>query len=148
MNVLAIDPGGTTGLATWRGGGFKSWQRPFDEALAMCHQIIALEGAVDLVVCEGIAITAATLRKTRNVQDAIEYIGVVRYLSKCYGKEFVIQMPADKGFGTDSKLRHVGWWNGTTGGHANDAARHLLKLLADRREGPVLELLRGLPVLE
>ena len=47
-----------------------------------------------------------------------EYVGPLR---------FVRQTPAQaKSFGTDDKLRRLGWYTPTPGGHANDAARHLL----------------------
>ncbi len=48
-----------------------------------------------------------------------------------------LQTPATgKGFGTDAKLKHLGWYNPTQGGHSNDAARHLLTYLAVRKQDP------------
>src|SRR6185295_16508861 len=59
--------------------------------------------------------------------DALYTIGAIRYLGKKYGFETVGQSPADaKRFSTNDKLKTLGWRSPSTGGHADDAARHLL----------------------
>lgn len=137
MTVLALDPGGTTGWATWDASvGFRSWECDFDVLIARAWEWIttqpdAHEGARH-VVCERYTITAETLRKSRQ-SDALEIIGFMRGLCLIYEIPFSLQTPADaKRFSTDDRLRHVGWY--TRGkGHANDAARHLMLHLVKNR---------------
>jgi hypothetical protein len=58
---------------------------------------------------------------------AIESIGALRYLCLYYGVEFdALQKPSEKGFASAAKLKKMGWYRPSKGGHQNDAARHLL----------------------
>ena len=142
MNVLAVDPGGTTGLAWWRAGQHRAWSEPLEQAMdTVFTEIITRydptafpdKPTFDLVVFEAIVITGQTLKKSRNVQDAIEFIGMARYVCHKWGPPFNTQTPADaKSFATDEKLRALGWW--TPGpDHARDASRHLLLALVRHR---------------
>lgn len=126
--TVAIDPGGTTGMAAW------------DQVE---EELVAAEGSpaevldwlaeeirerrIGLVVCESFTITGGTIKKTRGGPNAaIETIGAIRYLCRVGGVPLVLQSPAEaKGFSTDDKLRRIGWFEGLPG-HARDAARHLL----------------------
>lgn len=129
MNVLAVDPGGTTGLATQRDGKWRAWMAPFEETGEAVQAELA-RGGWDLCVFENFIITAATLKKGRQGSQSLELIGVGRYLCKCYGVPFETQNPSDAmSFSTDKKLKALGWW--TKGpDHANAASRHLLLALA------------------
>lgn len=155
MNVLAVDPGGNTGIAQYVNEEWKAWIEPFDQAQMTVHRLlesgvpkITKEGLhqphFDLVVFESIVITAATLKKSRDVMKSIEFIGVGRYLCKCYGIEFITQTPSEgMSFGTDTKLRAMGWF--TPGpDHANSASKHLLLALVNRRLIDVAALARKL----
>ena len=136
MNVLAVDPGGTTGLATWIGGVHRAWAEPFEAAQVVAHRYLADRGdeKLGLVVFESFTITAQTLRKTRDGAKAIEFIGVARYLTRCFGVEFETQSPADaKSFASDSKLKALGWRCPGPGDHAKDASRLLLLALVRRQ---------------
>jgi len=144
--VLAVDPGGNTGLA-WlldrefgsqvvADGrfGFHAW---FTEAVAKI--------ATPLVaVCEDFIITSATARKTAQ-PDPYRIIGWLELWCHQHAVPFVLQTPAQaKGFGTDAKLRHMGWYRTGHGGHDNDAARHLLTYLAVKaKDEPTLDRLRS-----
>lgn len=140
MRILAVDPGGTTGIATWEDGAHKAWAVPFDEAIQQVHGFIGgygpggLPWRLDLVVFESIVITGKTLQKSRDVQDAIEFIGVGRYLCRCYGVEFITQKPSEAfSFGTDAKIKAMGWECPGPGDHTKSASKHLLLTLVNRR---------------
>ena len=131
-----MDPGGTTGLATWIGGVHRAWAEPFERAQTEVHRYLVMDRdeKLGLVVFESFTITAQTLRKTRDGTKAIEFIGVARYLTRCFGVEFETQSPADaKGFATDSKLKALGWKTPGPGDHSKDASRHLLLALVRRQ---------------
>ena len=82
-------------------------------------------------MCESYVITASTLRKTRGENWSLESIGALRWMANKHRVEFVLQTPADaKRFADDRKLKAAGWYFPTPGGHANDAARHLMLYLA------------------
>lgn len=124
---LAFDPGGTTGIATYNAasGNFHSFQvEGRHEAESLIVDLIPWHRAV--VVGESFIITAETLKKSRQM-DPLYIIGYMDGLCAAHGTPFYLQSPSEgKSFGTDTKLKALGWWNPTTGGHANDAARHLL----------------------
>jgi hypothetical protein len=133
--ILAVDPGKVTGWAMW---GTTDDEVPRADQLPMTLFLSTAEalmdrGSFDTVVVEDYLITAATLRKTRGELNwSLEQLGVLRWLARKYELRFVTQRPADaKRFATDEKLRRLGWYRSTPGGHANDALRHLLLYLAN-----------------
>lgn len=127
--VVAVDPGKTTGLAKahFHDGdaravyGFTCDELPTWDAVDIVNRWM---DRVDLVVCESFTPRPGV----RTWQpDALESIGAIRYLCRRAGVPFELQSPADgKRFGTDEKLRAMGWHRPSPGGHRNDAARHLL----------------------
>ena len=132
--LVAIDPGGTTGLAMYsRESGFRATQGTPYEIIEWVGANIGI-GAVGLIICESFTIGQGTLKKSREGSNtAIETIGVIRWLAHCAGIQFRLQSPAEaKGFSTNDKLRAAGWYDGVPE-HARDAARHLL--LACVRDG-------------
>lgn len=144
--VVAVDPGGTTGLATYREGGlpfvsdgsvFASSQvdRRLDVPDALAA--MALHGCPMVVVVERFIINAATARKSAQ-PDALLVCGALEYMSHRNGWTFILQKPADaKTFSTDDKLKSLGWYRPGMG-HANDAARHLLLALVRSGNADVL----------
>jgi len=134
--IIAVDPGGTTGLATYsREVGLRTMQGPPYDIIKWVDDSIGV-GAIGLIICESFTIGQGTLKKSREGSNtAIETIGVIRWLAYRAGVGFRLQSPAEaKGFSTNLKLRAVGWYDGIPE-HARDAARHLL--LACVREGLV-----------
>lgn len=125
MAVLAVDPGGTTGWASldptgnFQSGEVRDW-------LNWCSHVWRLLSTEEYtVVVERYTVTTETAKKTRQY-DALEIIGVLRWLCHLTGSPFVMQTPSQaKSFGTDRKLHRIGWFLRGRG-HANDAARHLL----------------------
>lgn len=133
MRILAVDPGGTTGVA------FKDFCcEPFDQAPGTWMPVGFARAAsvlreriendkVDLVVCERFTIGSRTVGKsTRGSNEAIELIGVARYLASQANIPFQEQAPVDaKNFVPDSRLKHIGWYKAGPD-HQRDAMRHLL----------------------
>lgn len=131
--ILALDPGGTSGIALgWfgleqgQGEGvpvFRSYEAPTLDALLEV-ELFLQSGGDKAVVCE-----SWTPRPgIRTFQpEALESIGAARYLCWRYRTPFQLQSPAEaKRFATNEKLATLGWRNPSKGGHADDAARHLL----------------------
>lgn len=131
MLLIAVDPGKTTGVATWY------LDRAFEEPMAtqiegsldFCDYVHALlAGHYDddiVIICEKYTINAGTLKKSRQY-DPLEIIGTLRWFAHQYEIDFVLQSPAEaKRFATNDKLKKIGWY--TPGrDHAADAMRHLL----------------------
>lgn len=131
LTVMAFDPGKITGWASLRLGEFFSGEDELQPILEWVNSIL-YEGLKPTIVCEDFIYTAATAKKTRQTWST-EGIGVLRYLSTKYGIEFKLQTPqAAKAFSTNDKLRKIEWYRASKGGHANDAARHLLLYCVER----------------
>lgn len=134
MNIVAVDPGTTCGVArfaaTLHGPDFfQSWEAPRWDVLRDIEAII--RGGVGLIVCESF-VPRPGVRSWQ--PDALETIGALRYICRRAGVTLETQAPADaKRFATNEKLAALGWRNPTPGGHTDDAARHLL--LAAVRHG-------------
>lgn len=123
-HYIALDPGGTSGVAIYRNGEFNSMELayPFWEQSLLIHSFL-IDPSLDKVIYEKYTITQHTAKLSQQ-PEALMLIGVIEFLAhdKC-----VPQMPsAAKSFCPDAALKAVGWWNPTVGGHANDASRHLL----------------------
>ncbi len=135
-SIIAVDPGGTTGLAFWTEPGeyphFEQVRRERQIRLEMLEDIRtwAAELGSDLtIVCETYTITQRTSKLSQQT-DALKIIGVLEYFAHVYGPRIVMQSPADaKRFATDARLKAAGMWTPTKGGHANDANRHLFVYL-------------------
>lgn len=134
--IMAVDPGGTTGVAYWYtdtgqhvGGELKG------RGNFMMSAKVFLDTHADqriLVVMEAFIITARTLKVTREY-DALYIIGALE--DRCSDYPLVdfakLQSASDaKNFVSDDRLKKAGMWKKTTGGHANDASRHLFLQMA------------------
>ena len=128
--ILAVDPGKATGVALYHetDGFFSSSVVPG-----------GITGFVDwfweipwptTIICEKFTIGAMQTRTTSQY-DALYING---YLLGCCWRRSVpfIQQPVTsaKTFATNDKLKTLGWYNPEDGGHAADAARHLLTYLS------------------
>lgn len=125
MRIIAVDPGGTAGVAF---GAFHEGVPPDVTLFEMTpHEALFYVGdslPVDLVVCESF-IPRPGVRTWQ--PDALEMIGALRYLCRVAGVRFELQSPASaKRLATNARLDALGWRHRTPGGHADDAARHLL----------------------
>ena len=87
------------------------------------------------IVSERFTISERTIRASRDgVHDALDTIGVLRYMSRRHtGKEVKFQQPdAVMALLTDEKLKAKGWYKPGQD-HANDALRHMGWALARRK---------------
>lgn len=120
--VLAIDPGGTTGLFVSSGTGpVEAHEYKPDDAADFIHEYVRNRGV--LVVCESF-VPRPGVRTWQ--PDALYLIGYAMHSCRQEEVDFRLQTPAQaKKFATDAKLKHLGWW-WPGHGHAMDAARHAL----------------------
>lgn len=140
MKVIAVDPGGTTGLAFWDGGFHGEWPqwaagapRERRDTWPMVEDLCgwARRFGSDLTfVVEEYRITQRTAQLSQQY-TALEVIGAIKFLCHLYSCGIVLQKPGDaKRFASDRRIRAAGLWHQGGAGHANDAARHLYLWLA------------------
>lgn len=137
--IIASDPGKTTGVATWTDrdpSAFDSFELGVEEYFDWLHNTVheaVSRGDEVRLVCESFLITVMTAKNTQ-AGWSLELIGVNKFIAHRYSLPPVkLQSPSvGKTFGTDSKLRHVGWLRKGKS-HANDAARHLMTYAATNR---------------
>jgi hypothetical protein len=157
--VLGLDPGGTTGWAkvtitakdkssTWSSG------TPFWDAGEIDHpnHYLALDSLISTklrparqdselhLLCEGFdnrANPAAEL-------VSLEYIGVVKRWAQMHPHvKAQYPSPSRKEWASDKKLKALGLYESTKGGHLNDARRHVVRYLCTEKHFyPMLEQLR------
>lgn len=124
--TLAIDPGGTTGVA-WRSfaGDVGHAQFPAHLAQELALALLREEFPPTVIVMESFVLHQSVLKKSRQgVHDAIETIGVFRAVASALGIPFVEQSPAQgKRISNDLLKEHGVYVVGLE--HARDAARHL-----------------------
>jgi hypothetical protein len=143
VRIVAVDPGGATGLARYDSetDALEALQLPPLEACAWVEQSLSTgtwdacpPGAgADLVVAEFFTISGGTLKKSRGGSyDALHTFGAVKYLAWRAGVEFASQRPAEAmGLVSDGVLRAMGMY--VTGDHARDAVRHVVLAGVKRR---------------
>ncbi len=123
--VIAFDPGKLTGWAQVIEGSFTSGQDSLWKVINW-FDLTLQRGHRPTVFCESFIITTATAKKSRQT-DVLDGIGAIKFLTQKYATALIMQSPSKaKSFATDDKLKTMGWYFPTKGGHANDAARHLL----------------------
>lgn len=134
---IAVDPGKTSGIAAcWYNGTSVDAMTGHELARQETCDFVwgALTTYVDSprqlhVVAERFTIGPQTMKMSRQ-HDALEIIGVVRWMTQKHGASFELQDPATaKRMVSNDALRRAGFWCRGGGGHANDAARHLMVLL-------------------
>lgn len=134
--ILAVDPGGTSGWAT------STLENPVrdlevgqdspSEMAARLRAFCFMKARPDrILVMERFTINAFTAKKSPQ-PDALELIGLGRYLAEWHNVQFELQAPeAAKNFAKDDALRRWGAWVKSQD-HARDAVRHLLYACARR----------------
>jgi hypothetical protein len=135
--VHCVDPGGTTGYATYAAGEIVeelTGQLPPQPYLELAHDLFRSRPTGGRLVVERFMITVATAKKSFQ-PDALEQIGALRYLARVECElELEMQTPAEvMRLVTDARLRELGWYRpGRV--HCNDALRHLAVALLKSRE--------------
>lgn len=138
--LLGIDPGKATGVClidltdsvnpkpVW------SYEWSVNEFYTMIEPVIATDGVELFIACEDFRITAATAKLTE-APWSLNLIGVVQFLGLKYNRKVSLQLPSEKPFATNDRLRMVGFWHKGGEGHANDAYRHaMIWLVKNNRE--------------
>lgn len=84
-------------------------------------------------VCENFLITPQT-GKNSTADWSLKKIGVLEFLGEMYSVNVTLQTPAAaKSFVDNKRLRALGLWHKGGAGHANDALRHGVLYLVDKR---------------
>lgn len=128
--VIAIDPGQTTGYAVYMDGNFSSGETSEPYGILRLIDSIVAEGRPVQLVVENYTITSRTARLSPQ-PEALKLIGALEAAAERLGLGFQGSQLGCKTFATDEKLRVLGWYRPTDGGHANDAARHLLTYMVN-----------------
>lgn len=128
--ILAVDPGGMTGWATYWNDHVSAGQSEPMEFLRRADGFLATDYTKKHVICERYTVTSETIKKSRQY-DALEVIGTLKYLAWKHGAEFTLQAPAEaKRFTPNARLLILKWYRPGQD-HANDALRHLVLWLAN-----------------
>lgn len=136
--IIAIDPGNTTGIATYSGTIFDSFE--LDEIGKVYSYLWNVKEQANAIIVEKFTINPTTHKKSRQ-DEPLMIIGFVDGLTYLHRIPLTYFTPAKaKSFATDDKLKAVGWFRPTRGGHANDAARHLLTFIVQNRRDKWNEL--------
>jgi hypothetical protein len=135
--LLAVDPGLTTGWATVNlelgMSSVSAGQTPVDPFLDWTATLPLSSG---LLIVERFTITQQTAKKSQQT-DALEIIGVLKFLARRGGAQFELQTPAQaKKFCSDAQLRKLGLWKPGQD-HARDALRHLVLGIVSHTSGQV-----------
>lgn len=142
MIIIGVDPGKITGIAMYQTAGafgpgtvigdIKSWAVAEVESTQVLPYIRALLRGrkPTLIACE--RFVQGTGRRAMSYQgDAQHITGEVSGLAQDLGCQFARQLagPAKK-TGNDQVLKQVGCYTATPDGHANDACRQVIRVLA------------------
>lgn len=127
--IIAVDPGGTTGCATYWDGQISAVQVPdpmeFMQRFEQWIDAALKSGYTVHAVCERFVIGPATLRHSQQT-TALELIGAVKYAAHRRGVPVTLQAASEaKTFCDNARLRNLRLYvRGKD--HANDALRHLV----------------------
>lgn len=136
--IMALDPGGTTGWATFEPnldyitcgqiGPHEHHEQLYQH---LCHAMFGLEETPWRlkIAYESFQFRQfAGFDKTKVELWSVEYIGVIKLFGSRAGVQTVAHTASEaKGFVNDEKLKRLGWYKLTAGmPHARDGLRHLL----------------------
>lgn len=132
---IAVDPGNYSGMALYDPEYVDKpdvVEVPYEDTGRILSQWLTVVRSAELkahVACE--VYTIAQHKVMTAQPDAIKGMGVVEYLCQLKGVPLTWQTPTDaKQLVPDAELRRLGWYIKTKDGHANDAQRHILRLIA------------------
>ena len=144
-HIIAFDPGKATGFTTYSPEFDSFASSELKDRHQFCEWMRANlnKNHFDVVVAEKFTISRRTIT-TKIDYSALNILGWVEH--ECYDRNisFIFQTPAQikstNTIATDENLKKIGWYTPTKGGHANDAARHMLVYLSTRSIGqPILK---------
>jgi len=136
MEILSVDPGKMTGLAWWVNEEHGSAEVTYEETAPAVARFIR-EHPEAYIICENFFITMETAKKSQSTWS-LRLIGAIEYICQEAGlNPPVMQQPSQaKNFGSDARLKVLGWYKGSTkgfAGHADDASRHLMLYMATHK---------------
>lgn len=120
--IIGVDPGKACGFATLDAGVFGAGDLTWHEATIELERLLSRHrpNITTIVSVERYTFTQAASKMTRQY-DALEFIGVARYLCLKHGVQLLIQGASEaQRLGTPDLLRRFGWWQKGLD-HANKA---------------------------
>lgn len=138
--VIGVDPGYVTGIAVTDVDARKiyvGYQDYHWEAVDGITEWLSHRNAtIVMIFCEKYTITQNTVKMTRQ-DHALKVCGALEWFARRHDYLYEEQSKATAGkIAQDARLREMGLYVRTQGGHANDATRHLL--LGMERKTPTL----------
>lgn len=133
MKIIALDPGGTTGVATTiLSKQTNECSLIFTRQLTGAHHTdlykYFINESPNVIVYERFIYQD---RKKKVSLESVEYIGVAKLYTQLTNKQLAPQMAASaKNLWTDDKVKALGLWQPGQP-HAMDAVRHLLLFVTD-----------------
>jgi hypothetical protein len=126
--LIGVDPGKACGFAYLNGEQFTSDDLSLYDACAELERLLK-RGQPTVVAVERFTFQASSSKKTRQY-DALEFIGVARFLCTKYSVQLLIQGAAEASkVGSPQVLRVFRWWKKGYD-HANKAAAQVALALA------------------
>lgn len=126
MRIVAVDPGGTCGIAQYdsKTKAFSATEQPGFDGVRFVSLVLL---QTDVLVVESFYIGPQTLKKSRGgIMTTLEVIGALHFLAVAEGVMYEPQAPNERDLATPARLKKLGWWRPSKGGHMNSAAAHLL----------------------
>ncbi len=132
---IGVDPGGYSGMALYDTDDStapETVEVPYADTGTVLWQWLTVARFAGLpvhVACEVYTISSGRIMTPQ--PEALKGMGVVEFLCQRKGVPLTWQSPGDaKSLTKDADLRALGWYVKTKDGHANDAQRHILRLIA------------------
>jgi hypothetical protein len=127
-NLLAFDPGLTTGVAVWSGvkeDEPSTWQLDVEQLWNFLNEEFIQGTSARLTfICESYIISERTLKTSRQAWS-LEIIGALKLCAYLGEHTLVMQQAAAaKRFAPNERLKAIGWYRPGRD-HANDALRHM-----------------------
>ena len=131
FNLIALDPGGTTGYAVSVGGRFYSGQIGPTEHHRELYDVLNNYGPNE-TICERFEYRNTSRPGLELISR--EYIGVAKLFCSFMDQELILQTAAQgKGFVSDDNLKLLGLYEKGQQ-HARDAMRHLIYRIVNNKE--------------
>lgn len=133
MRYVALDPGKVTGIVV-----ADVYNSLTSQPVLQLQDEVHVDGIYDwinewlddlsgydrlVVICENYTMNAGA---KSSQPDALHIIGALTYLSNQRGFPLILQPPSHKKFADNSKLKFLGLYDTSKGGHKNDAMRHFI----------------------
>lgn len=138
--IIGLDPGLGCGFAELDGLTFSAFDLTPMDACDRLERRLRL-GRPTLVAAERFTFQASSSKKTRQY-DALEIIGVARWLCHKYTATFVVYGAAEAAkTGSPEILRTLGWWQRGVRDHVHKAAAQVAHAFAQTHPDEFMRLL-------